>query len=84
MGNGSQNEAGTALHINISAKLSHPLPYCTMIEKECKFIMYLAIRATLYQTGIAASPTIKLGMVLTLVVEQVFILVLFPRLLIYF
>ena len=36
-------EAWTALHCNISAKLKYPLAACTLSETECKSIMFLAI-----------------------------------------
>ena len=55
MGNCSQQEAWTALHTNISAKLKYPLAACTFTEQECKSIMYPAIKAALPRSGITAT-----------------------------
>ena len=51
-GNSSRQEAWTALHSNISAKLKYPLPACTLSEKECKSITYPAIQVALPKSGI--------------------------------
>ena len=53
-GNSSKDEAWTALHSNISAKLKYPLPACTLSERECKSIMYPAIQAALPKSGITS------------------------------
>ena len=55
MGNCSQQEAWTALHTNISAKLKYPLAACTFTEQECKSIMYPAVKAALPRSGITAT-----------------------------
>ena len=49
-GHSSAEEAWTALHTNIGAKLKYPLPACTLTETECKSIMFPAIRAALPKT----------------------------------
>jgi len=54
-GNSSKDEAWTALHSNISAKLKYPLPACTLSERECKSIMYPAIKAALPKSGITST-----------------------------
>ena len=54
-GNSTAEEAWTALHTNIGAKLKYPLPACTLTEKECKSIMFPAIRTALPKAGIASS-----------------------------
>ena len=41
-GNSSREEAWTALHSNISAKLKYPMPACTLTGRECKSIMFPA------------------------------------------
>ena len=53
-GNTSRNEAWTALNSNISASLKYPLPACTLTKKECKSIMWPAIKAALPRSGIAS------------------------------
>ena len=55
LGNHSPVEAWTAIHTNISARLKYPLPACTLTEKECKSIMYPAIKAALPISGIIAT-----------------------------
>ena len=54
-GNSSREEAWTALHSNISAKLKYPLPACTLSERECKSIMYPAIKAALPKSGMTST-----------------------------
>ena len=54
LGHSSPEEAWTALHTNIGAKLKYPLPACTLSEAECKSIMFPAIRAALPKAGIAS------------------------------
>ena len=53
--NSTPEEAWTALHCNISAKLKYPLVACTLSEKECKGIMYPSIKAALPRARIAAN-----------------------------
>ena len=53
-GNSSRQEAMTALQSNISARLKYPLPACTLTKKECKSIMYPALKSALPKSGIAA------------------------------
>ena len=53
-GNTSRREAWTALQSNISARLKYPLPACTLTKKECKSIMYPALKSALPKSGIAA------------------------------
>ena len=55
LGNPSPVEAWTAIHTNISARLKYPLPACTLSEKECKSIMYPALKAALPKSGIAST-----------------------------
>ena len=52
VGHPSHIEAWTALHTNISAQLKYCLAASTFKEKECKSIMYPAIRAALPKSGI--------------------------------
>ena len=54
-GNSSCKETWTALNTNISAKLKYPLPACTLTEKECKSIMWPALKSALPRSGIASS-----------------------------
>ena len=51
LGNPSPVEAWTAIHTNISARLKYPLPALTLSEKECKSIMYPALKAALLKSG---------------------------------
>lgn len=51
-GNSSRQEAWTALHTNISAKLEYHLHACTISESECK--IQPAIEADLPKSGIIA------------------------------
>ena len=51
LGNSSPEEAWTALHINIGAKLKYLLNACTLTDAECKSIMSPAIRAALPRAG---------------------------------
>ena len=44
-----------ALKVNVSARLRYPLSCCTLTEKECKSIMYPAVRAALGKAGIASN-----------------------------
>ena len=53
-GNSTRQEAWTALNTNISAKLKYPLPACTLNEKECKEIMWPALKAALPKAGISS------------------------------
>ena len=55
LGRPSKASAWTALTTNISAKLKFPLACCTLTEKECKSIMYPAVRAALGKLGIASN-----------------------------
>ena len=55
LGRPSKAAAWTALTTNISAKLKYPLACCTLTEKECKSIMYPAVRAALGKSGIASN-----------------------------
>ena len=50
-------EAWTALHCNISAKLKYPLAACTLTETECKSIMFPAIKAALPRAKMASNLT---------------------------
>lgn len=54
-GHPSHIETWTALHTNISACLKYSLAASTFSEKECKSIMYPAIRAALPCSGICGS-----------------------------
>ena len=51
--NSSPEEARTALHCNISAKLKYPLPVCTLFEAECKAMLFPDTRAVLPKAGIS-------------------------------
>ena len=53
-GHSTRKEAWTALNTNISAKLKYPLPACTLTEKECKAIMWPALKAALPKAGISS------------------------------
>ena len=53
-GNSSRKKAWTALYINISARLKYPLLECTLTEKECKIIMFPAIKAALPRSEISS------------------------------
>ena len=53
-GHSTRKEAWTALTTNISAKLKYPLPACTLTEKECKAIMWPALKAALPKSGISS------------------------------
>ena len=53
-GHSTRKEAWTALNTNISAKLKYPLPACTLTEKECKTIMWPALKAALPKAGISS------------------------------
>ena len=53
-GHSTRIEAWTALNTNISAKLKYPLPACTLTEKECKAIMWPALKAALPKAGISS------------------------------
>ena len=53
-GHSTRTEAWTALNTNISAKLKYPLPACTLTEKECKSIMWPALKAALPKAGISS------------------------------
>ena len=55
LGRPSQEEAMVALKVNVSARLRYPLSCCTLTEKECKSIMYPAVRAALGKAGIASN-----------------------------
>ena len=55
MGHLTAEEAWTALHTNIGAKLKYPLSGCTLTEEECRSIMFPAIRAGLPRVGIASN-----------------------------
>ena len=55
LGNPSQTEAFTALKTTISAKLKYPLACSTLTEKECKSIMYPALKAALGKSGFASN-----------------------------
>ena len=57
LGRPSQEEAMVALKVNVSARLrGYPLSCCcTLTEKECKSIMYPAVRAALGKAGIASN-----------------------------
>ena len=50
-----KDEAWTALYSNISAKLKYLLPAYTLYERECKSIMYPAIKAVLPKSGITST-----------------------------
>ena len=52
-GHPSPLEAWQALHSNISAKLKYPLPACSLSQKQCKSILYPAIKSALPKAGIA-------------------------------
>ena len=54
-GNSSKQEAWQVLHSNISSKLKYPLPVCTLTDKDCKLIMYPAIKAALPISGFTAN-----------------------------
>ena len=51
LGNSSPEEAWTALHCNISAKLKYPLAACTLSEPECKSIMFPDIKTGHHHLG---------------------------------
>ena len=53
-GNTTRNEAWIALNSNISARLKYPLPACTLTEKECKSIMWPALKSALPRSGITS------------------------------
>ena len=53
-GNSSREEAWTALHSNISAKLKYPFPACTLSERELKIIMHPAVKADLPKSCITS------------------------------
>ena len=53
-GHSTRHEAWTALKVNISAKLKYPLPACSLTEKECKAIMWPALKAALPKAGISS------------------------------
>ena len=53
-GHSTRHEAWTALKTNISAKLKYPLPACSLSEKECKAIMWPALKAALPKAGISS------------------------------
>ena len=53
-GHSTRKEAWTALITNISAKLKHPLPACTLNEKESQSIMWPALKAPLAKYGISS------------------------------
>lgn len=55
LGRPSKEEAFTALKTTISAKLKYPLACSTLSEKECKSIMYPALRAALGKSGFASN-----------------------------
>ena len=55
LGRPSRSAAWTALTTNISAKLKYPLACCTLTEKECKSIMFPAVKAALGKSGIASN-----------------------------
>ena len=55
LGRPSQEEAMVALKVNVSARLKYPLACCTLSEKDCKSIMYPAVRAALGKAGIASN-----------------------------
>ena len=55
IGHCSPEEAWTALHTNISAKLKYPVAACTFSDKECKSIMFPALKAALPRAGIASN-----------------------------
>ena len=55
LGRASQDEAWTALTTNVSARLKYPLPCSTLSEKECKSIMFPAVRAALGKAGMASN-----------------------------
>ena len=52
-------EAWTALHTHIRAKLKYPLSACILTEAECKTIMFPVIRVALHKIGIASSISTK-------------------------
>ena len=54
-GHPSPLEAWQALHSNISAKLKYPLPACSLTQKQCKAILYPAIKSALPKAGIASN-----------------------------
>ena len=54
LGHSPPEEAWTALHTNIGAKLKFPLPALTLTEAECKNSMSPAIRAALPKTEIVS------------------------------
>lgn len=54
-GNLYPKEAWTVLHTNISPRLKYPLVSCTFSEKECRSIMFHAIKAALPKTGVSST-----------------------------
>ena len=55
MGHSSPDEAWTALHTHISAKLEYILTTCTLIIPKCKSIISTAIKAALPRSGIVSN-----------------------------
>ena len=55
LGHPSPAEAWTALTSTISPKLKYPLPACTLSEKDCKSILFPAIKAALPKANICSS-----------------------------
>ena len=53
-GHSTRKEAWTALSTNITAKLKYPLPACSLTEKDCKAIMWPALKAALPKSGISS------------------------------
>ena len=51
----SQEEAWTALTMNISAKIRYPLPCCTLSHDDCRSIMFPAIRTALRKSKVASN-----------------------------
>ncbi len=51
----SQEEAWTALTMNISAKIRYPLPCCTLSQDDCQSIMFPAIIRTALRKSKVAS-----------------------------
>ena len=55
MGNPSPKEAWTVLHTNINPRLKYPQESCKFSEKECRSIMFHAIKVVLPKSGVSST-----------------------------